>query len=85
MYGRLTTKEIKKKHSSTPVGGAETGSRVERTQGKAAAGGPSEVVGCGTEQARLQLVGETAAGGQDSSWWTWQQTQRATQGFSSGK
>ena len=63
MYGRLTTKEIKKKHSSTPVGGAETGSRVERTQGKAAAGGPSEVVGCGTEQARLQLVGETAAGG----------------------
>ena len=27
MYGNLTTKEIKKKHSSRPVGGAETGSQ----------------------------------------------------------
>ena len=33
-----TTKEIKKKHSSRQVGGAEMGSRVERTRGKAAAG-----------------------------------------------
>ena len=39
-YGSLTTKELKKKHSSKPVGGVETGSRVERTGvGKAAAGG----------------------------------------------
>ena len=27
LYGSLTTKELKKKHSSKPVGGAETGSR----------------------------------------------------------
>ena len=26
LYGSLTTKELKKKHSSRPVGGAETGS-----------------------------------------------------------
>ena len=42
-----TTKEIKKKHSSRPVGGAEMCSQVERTRGKAAAGGPCEVVDCG--------------------------------------
>ena len=34
------TKEIKKKHSSRLVGGAETGSQVERTYRKAVAGGP---------------------------------------------
>ena len=39
MYGSPTTKELKKKHSSRPVGGAEISSRVERTRGKAAAGG----------------------------------------------
>ena len=48
--------EIKKKHSSRPVGGAETGSQVERTHGKAAAGGPSEVADCGAGWAKLQLV-----------------------------
>ena len=48
MYGSATTKELKKKHSSRPVGGAETGSWVERTLGKAVVGGPG--------QARLQLV-----------------------------
>ena len=41
LYGSLTTKKLKKKHSSRPVGGAETGSWVERTQGKA--GGPGQM------------------------------------------
>ena len=39
VYGSLTTKEIKKKHSSRPVGGTEMGSWVEMTRSKAAAGG----------------------------------------------
>ena len=39
-YGNPTTKELKKKHSPRPVGGAEMGSQVERTYRKAAAGGP---------------------------------------------
>ena len=43
LCGSLTTKELKKKHSSRPVGGAETGSWVERNHYKAAAGG----VDCG--------------------------------------
>ena len=34
LYGSLTTKKLKKKHSSRLVGGVETGSWVERTQGK---------------------------------------------------
>ena len=38
LYGSLTTKEFKKKHSSRPVGRAETGSQAERTHGKAVAG-----------------------------------------------
>ena len=40
LYGSPTTKESKKKHSSRPVGGVETGSRVERTHSKAVAGRP---------------------------------------------
>ena len=63
MYGSPTTKEIKKKHSSRLVGGAERGSQAERTQGKAAAGGPSKVADCGGGWAKLQLAGEAAAGG----------------------
>ena len=55
--------EIKKKHSSRPVGGAETGSWAERTRSKAAAGRLSEVADCGAGWAMLQLVGEAAAGG----------------------
>ena len=43
----LTTKEINKKHSPRPAGEAETGSRVERTHGKTAAGGPSEAAAGG--------------------------------------
>ena len=50
LYGSPTTKEIKKKHSSRPVGG------VERNRGKAVAVRPSKVADCGTGQARLQLV-----------------------------
>ena len=46
LYGSPTTKEIKKKHSSRPVRGAETGSRKERTHSKAVAGGLAEVVAC---------------------------------------
>ena len=41
LYGSPTTKEIKKKHSSRPVGGVEPGSRAERTRGKAAVGRPA--------------------------------------------
>ena len=36
LYGSLTNKELKKKHSSRPVGGADIGSQVERTHGKLA-------------------------------------------------
>ena len=56
-------KKLKKNHSSRPVGGVETGSQVERTHGKAAAGGPREVVDCGGGRAKLQLDCEAAAGG----------------------
>ena len=47
LYGSPTTKEIKKKHYSRLVGGAEMGSKAKRTLGKATAGRPSEVVDCG--------------------------------------
>ena len=43
LYGSLTNKEIKKKHSSRWVGGAEMGSWAERTRGKAAAGRPGRL------------------------------------------
>ena len=39
------------------------GSRAERTHGKAAAGGPSEVADCVAQWAKLQLACEAAAGG----------------------
>ena len=42
LYVSPTTKELKKKHSLRPVGGAEMGSQAERTRGKAAAGVPGE-------------------------------------------
>ena len=57
LYRSLTTKELKKKHSSRPVGGAEMGSMVRevslqgsswRTQaGEAAVGRPVQVVAHG--------------------------------------
>ena len=58
-----TTKELKKKHSSRLVEGAEIGSRAERMCGKAVTGGPSEVVDCGAGWTKLQLAGKAAAGG----------------------
>ena len=39
------------------------GSQLERTRGKSAARGPSEVADCGAGWARLQLASEAAAGG----------------------
>ena len=36
---------------------------MERTHGKATAGGPSEVADCGVGRAKLQLAGKAAAGG----------------------
>ena len=46
LCGSLTTKELKKKHSSRPVGGVEMGSRVERTRGKVVAGRPGKAETC---------------------------------------
>ena len=54
LYGNPTTKDLKEKHSSRLVGGAETGGQAERTQGKVAAGGPG--------QARLQLASKAVVG-----------------------
>ena len=53
------------------------GSREERTRGKVAAGGPSEVADCGAGRAKLQLAGEAAAGGPSD--------RPTTQGSSAGK
>ena len=39
LYGSPTIKELKKKHSSRPVGGVEMGNWVERTCDTATAGG----------------------------------------------
>ena len=47
LYGNPTIKELKKKHSSRPAGGVETGSQVERTRSKAVAGGSGEAVAGG--------------------------------------
>ena len=54
LYRNLTTKKLKKKHSSRPVGGAETGSWVERTQGKA--GGPGQMRKWLADRVKQQLV-----------------------------
>ena len=51
LYGSPTTKELKKKHSSRLVGGAEMGSWAEK------------VVAVGPGQAKLQLASKVAAGG----------------------
>ena len=70
LYGSLTTKEIKKKHSSRLVGGAETGSQ----------GGEDLQQGGGCQTQRggglWSRVGKAAAGQRGSSWWTrWQTSQ----------
>ena len=81
LYGSPTTKEIKKKHSSRPVGG------VERNRGKAVADGPSKVADCGTGQARLQLADLVAPHSRIDTPEEWQgnDTDLATQGSSVGK
>ena len=71
LYGSPTAKELKKKHSSRPVGGVKTGSWVERTPGKVAAGGLRNAVDCGAGRARQQLADPA--------------TDNATQGSSSEK
>ena len=43
LYGSLTTNELKKKHSSRLVGGAEMGSWVERAHSKVVARGLGQV------------------------------------------
>ena len=76
-----------KEETSRWVGGAETGSRVERTHHKAGAGGPSEVVDCGTGQARLQLADPAAPHSHTDNWeeqWG-SEADLVTQGSSSGK
>ena len=69
------TKEIKSKHSSRPVGGAETGTGVERTRvavagpglvecGRTGAGSPSTSRPCGHTFAQMNLEGRTWSGGE---------------------
>ena len=55
-YGSPTTKELKKKHSSRPVGGEETASGAERTRVKVVAGGPGWVRQWLADQARQWLT-----------------------------
>ena len=67
LYGSSTTKEIKKKHSSRPVGGAEMGSRGREDLWQG--GGWRTQRGGGL----WSRVGKAAAGWRGSSWWTrWQ-------------
>ena len=56
VYGSLTTKEFKKKHSSRLVGGAEIGSWEEKTHSKAAAGGPGQARQQLKDRGRWQLA-----------------------------
>ena len=39
LYGSPTTKELKKKHLSRPIGGVEMGSQEEKIRSKAVVGG----------------------------------------------
>ena len=68
-------KEIQNKHSSRPVGGAETGTRVERTHvavaglrlaecGTNGAGSPSNSRPCGPTFAQINREGRTQSGGE---------------------
>ena len=87
LYGGPTTKEIKKKHSSRLVGGAEMGSWVDRTCGKAAVGGLGWARQWLVDPARWQIV---EWGRHSCSWPARQQlvdrvTDRATQSSSMGK
>ena len=69
----VDTKEIKNKHSSRPVGGAETGTGVERT--RVAVAGP-RLAECGTKRAGTPKhqqtlrphIGADKPRGWDSEW-----------------
>ena len=67
LHGSLTTKELKKTHSSRLVGGVEAGSSVERTHGKVVAGGPGWARQQLADPARCRIVEQ---GGQGCSWQT---------------
>ena len=56
LYGSLTTKKLKKKHSTRPVGSAETVSQVERMHSKVVAGGLGQARWRQADQVRRQLV-----------------------------
>ena len=56
LYASLTTRELKKKHSFRPVGGAEMGSQAERIQGGVAAGRLSEGAAGGLERDKWQMA-----------------------------
>ena len=71
--------ELTEKHSSRPVGGAETGSWAERTRGKAAAGGP----GWARQQLVEQAVPQSSVDNREEQLGS--QTGHATQGSSMGK
>ena len=69
------TKEIQNKHSSRPVGGAETGTGVERTHvataglrlaecGMNGAGSPSTSRPCNPTFVRMNREGQTQSGGE---------------------
>ena len=69
------TKEIKNKHSSRPVGGAEMGTRVEATRvavagprlaecGTHGAGSPTTSRPCGPTFAQINPEGRTQSGGE---------------------
>ena len=73
LYGRPTAKELQKKHSSRPVGGAETGSQGVRTCGEMAAGGPSK---SGRSHIRVRINQEEQLGSE---------TDGTTQSSSTGK
>ena len=75
MARKSDTKEIKNKHSSRPVGGAETGTGVERTRvavagprleecGTNGAGSPSTSRPCGPTFVQINREGRTQSGGE---------------------
>ena len=90
LYGSPTTKKLKKKQSSRPVGGAETGSWVESTRIKGAAQRR-------TQRLKRQLVDQNGRGSSWRNGWShicmwinWEkqlgsETDHTTQGSSAGK
>ena len=75
MARKSDTKEIKKKHSSRPVGGVEMGTSAERTRvamagsrlaecGTNGTGSPSTSRPCGPTFAQINPEGRTQSGGE---------------------